>query len=247
MRDQWQQRRVQANDVRLQAQTSERSGRLVIEAENVHFSYDDQPVIRDLSTLILRGDKIGVIGPNGAGKTTLLRLLLNELKPQEGRIRLGTRLQVTYFDQLRQQIDDNKTVQENVGQGREILDLNGKSRHILSYLQDFLFTPDRARSPASMLSGGERNRLLLARLFTQVANVLILDEPTNDLDAETLELLEELLHDFQGTVLLVSHDRTFLNNVVTSTLVFEGSGRVREYVGGYDDYNVPRNLDSELG
>ena len=242
MRDQWQQRRVQASDVRMQAQTTERSGHLVIEAEEVTFSYDDQPVIHDLSTLILRGDKIGVMGPNGAGKTTLLRLLLREIEPQEGRIRLGTRLQVTYFDQLREQIDDSKTVQDNVGQGREMLDLNGKSRHILSYLQDFLFTPDRARSPASMLSGGERNRLLLARLFTQPANVLVLDEPTNDLDAETLELLEELLHDFEGTVLLVSHDRTFLNNVVTSTLVFEGAGRVREYVGGYDDWLHQRQV-----
>ncbi len=244
MRDQWQQRRVQASDVRIQAHTTERSGHLVIEAENVHFSYDDQPIVRDLSTFILRGDKIGIMGPNGAGKTTLLRLLLKELEPQEGRIRLGTRLQVTYFDQLRAQIDDSKTVQENVGQGRETLDLNGKSRHILSYLQDFLFTPDRARSPASMLSGGERNRLLLARLFTQPANVLILDEPTNDLDAETLELLEELLHDFPGTVLLVSHDRTFLNNVVTSTLAFEGSGRVREYVGGYDDWLRQRQVSA---
>ncbi len=242
MRDQWQQRCVQAKDVRLQAQTTERSGHLVIEAENVQFSYNDQPIVHDLSTLILRGDKIGIIGPNGAGKTTLLRLLLKEINPQVGRIRLGTRLQVTYFDQLREQLDDRKTVQENVGQGREMIDLNGRSRHILSYLQDFSFTPDRARSPVSMLSGGERNRLLLARLFTQPANVLILDEPTNDLDAETLELLEELLHDFQGTVLLVSHDRTFLNNVVTSTLVFEGSGRVREYVGGYDDWLRQRQV-----
>ena len=236
MREQWRQRRVQASDVRMQAQSTEQSGRLVIEAENVTFGYDETPVVRDLSTLIMRGDKIGVIGPNGAGKTTLLRLLLKDLEPQAGHIRLGTRLQVTYFDQLREQIDDNKTVQENVAQGREMIDLNGKSRHILSYLQDFLFTPDRARSPASMLSGGERNRLLLARLFTQSANVLVLDEPTNDLDAETLELLEELLHDFEGTVLLVSHDRAFLNNVVTSTLVFEGEGRVRDYVGGYDDW-----------
>lgn len=242
MRDQWQQRRVQAKDVRLQAQTTERSGHLVIEAENVQFSYNDQPIVHDLSTLILRGDKIGIIGPNGAGKTTLLRLLLKEINPEVGRIRLGTRLQVTYFDQLREQLDDRRTVQENVGQGREMIDLNGRSRHILSHLQDFSFTPDRARSPVSMLSGGERNRLLLARLFTQPANVLILDEPTNDLDAETLELLEELLHDFQGTVLLVSHDRTFLNNVVTSTLVFEGSGRVREYVGGYDDWLRQRQV-----
>jgi ATP-binding cassette subfamily F protein uup len=242
MREQWQQRRVQASDVRMQAQTTERSGHLVIEAENVTFGYDEEPVVRDLSTLILRGDKIGIIGPNGAGKTTLLRLLLKEIEPQQGHIRLGSRLQVTYFDQLREQIDDSKTVQENVGQGREMLDLHGKSRHILSYLQDFLFTPERARSPASLLSGGERNRLLLARLFTQPANVLVLDEPTNDLDAETLELLEELLHEFEGTVLLVSHDRTFLNNVVTSTLVFESAGRVREYVGGYDDWLRQRQV-----
>ena len=236
MRAQRQDRREQPGAVRLQAQEAERSGKLVIEAQNISFSYDDQPLIKNFSTTILRGDKIGILGPNGIGKTTLLRLLLNDLTPQEGRVRLGVRLEVAYFDQLRALIDDAKTVQENVAGGSDTIVLNGNPRHILSYLQDFLFTPDRARSPAGMLSGGERNRLLLARLFTQPSNVLVLDEPTNDLDAETLELLEELLLDYAGTLLLVSHDRAFLNNVVTNTLALEGNGRVREYVGGYDDW-----------
>jgi ATP-binding cassette subfamily F protein uup len=236
MRAQRQNRREQPGAVRMQAQEAERSGKLVIEAQNISFSYDDQPLIKNFSTTILRGDKVGILGPNGIGKTTLLRLLLNGLTPQEGRVRLGVRLEVAYFDQLRALIDDAKTVQENVAGGSDTIVLNGNPRHILSYLQDFLFTPDRARSPAGMLSGGERNRLLLARLFVQPSNVLVLDEPTNDLDAETLELLEELLLDYAGTLLLVSHDRAFLNNVVTSTLALEGNGRVREYVGGYDDW-----------
>ena len=236
MRAQRQDRREQPGAVRMQAQEAERSGKLVIEAQNISFSYDDQPLIKNFSTTILRGDKVGILGPNGTGKTTLLRLLLNDLTPQEGRVRLGVRLEVAYFDQLRALIDDAKTVQENVAGGSDTIVLNGNPRHILSYLQDFLFTPDRARSPAGMLSGGERNRLLLARLFTQPSNVLVLDEPTNDLDAETLELLEELLLDYAGTLLLVSHDRAFLNNVVTNTLALEGNGRVREYVGGYDDW-----------
>jgi ABC transport system ATP-binding/permease protein len=236
MRAQRQNRREQPGAARMQAQEAERPGKLVIEAQNISFSYDDQPLIKNFSTTILRGDKIGILGPNGIGKTTLLRLLLHDLTPQEGRVRLGVRLEVAYFDQLRALIDDAKTVQENVAGGSDTIVLNDNSRHILSYLQDFLFTPDRARSPAGMLSGGERNRLLLARLFTQPSNVLVLDEPTNDLDAETLELLEELLLDYAGTLLLVSHDRAFLNNVVTSTLAFEGNGRVREYVGGYDDW-----------
>ncbi|HEY7712428.1 MAG TPA: ATP-binding cassette domain-containing protein [Candidatus Entotheonella sp.] len=236
MRAQRQNRREQPGAVRMQAQEAERSGKLVIEAQNISFSYDDQPLIKNFSTTILRGDKVGILGPNGIGKTTLLRLLLNDLTPQEGRVRLGVRLEVAYFDQLRALIDDAKTVQENVAGGSDTIVLNGNPRHILSYLQDFLFTPDRARSPAGMLSGGERNRLLLARLFVQPSNVLVLDEPTNDLDAETLELLEELLLDYAGTLLLVSHDRAFLNNVVTSTLALEGNGRVREYVGGYDDW-----------
>jgi ATP-binding cassette subfamily F protein uup len=196
----------------------------------------------------MRGDKIGVIGPNGSGKTTLLRLLLGQLPPQAGTVRLGTNLQVAYFDQLRQQLDEDATVQENLGAGGETLSIGGNSRHVLGYLQDFLFTPERARTPVRLLSGGERNRLLLARLFSKPANVIVLDEPTNDLDTETLELLEERLVEFPGTLLLVSHDRAFLNNVVTSTIVIE-SGEVREYVGGYDDWlrqqREPVKLDKD--
>jgi ATP-binding cassette subfamily F protein uup len=183
----------------------------------------------------MRGDKIGVIGPNGAGKSTLLRLLLGQLTPKAGRVRLGTNLQIAYFDQLREQLEEEATVQDNLGAGGETLTLNGNPRHVLGYLQDFLFSPERARTPVRHLSGGERNRLLLARLFSKPANVIVLDEPTNDLDAETLELLEERLVAFSGTLLMVSHDRAFLNNVVTSTIVFDLGG-VREYVGGYDDW-----------
>lgn len=228
-------RREQLGTARLQVQEAERSGKLVIEATEVSFSYDDQPLIRDFSTMIMRGDKVGILGANGSGKTTLLRLLLKDLSPQHGTVRLGTRLTVAYFDQLREQLDVNRTVQDNLANGNDTVIFNGKSRHVLSYLQDFLFTPDRVRSPVRILSGGERNRLLLARLFTQPSNVLVFDEPTNDLDIETLELLEELLLDYPGTVLLVSHDRAFLNNVATSTFVLEGKGRVNEYVGGYGD------------
>jgi ATP-binding cassette subfamily F protein uup len=185
---------------------------------------------------VLRGDRIGIIGPNGAGKTTLLRLLTGQLSPESGEIRLGTNLQISYFDQQRATLDPEKTVIDNLGDGKDSIECNGQRRHIIGYLQDFLFTPDRARSPVSVLSGGERNRLLLAKLFARPSNLLVLDEPTNDLDMETLELLEELLLDYKGTILLVSHDRAFLNNVATSTLVFEGDGRVQEYAGGYDDW-----------
>ena len=185
----------------------------------------------------MKGDRVGILGPNGSGKTTLLRLLLGELQPDSGNIRLGTNLQISYFDQLREQLDENKTVQENVVEdNQDTVTINGKRRHIIGYLQDFLFSPDQARSYVSLLSGGERNRLLLARLFTRPSNLLVLDEPTNDLDMETLELLEDYLMNYTGTVLLVSHDRAFINNVVTSTLVFEGDGVVKEYVGGYDDW-----------
>jgi ABC transport system ATP-binding/permease protein len=223
--------------VRMRAQEAGRSGKLVVEAEAVSFGYiKDAPVIRGLSTLIMRGDKVGIIGPNGSGKTTLLRLLLGELPPLEGRLRQGVHLEVAYFDQLRAQLEEDKSVLENVGEGNDVIVFNGRPRHIFGYLEDFLFSPERARSPVRILSGGERNRLLLARLFTKPSNVLVMDEPTNDLDTETLELLEDLLLDYPGALLLVSHDRTFLNNVVTSTLVLEGEGRVGEYVGGYDDW-----------
>ncbi|MCA8998238.1 MAG: ATP-binding cassette domain-containing protein, partial [Planctomycetaceae bacterium] len=236
MRDERQQRRERVGNVSMQAVEAEKSGRLVIETKNISFSYGDEPIVRDFSTLISRGDKIGIIGRNGAGKSTLLKLLLGQLKPTGGTIRHGTKLEVIYFDQLREQIDEEKTVVENVGEGQETLEINGRRQHIYGYLQDFLFTPERARRPARYLSGGERNRLMLARIFKRPSNVMVLDEPTNDLDAETLELLEELVSGYQGTVLLVSHDRAFLNNVVTSTIVLEGDGQITEYDGGYDDY-----------
>ncbi|MDV3239766.1 MAG: ATP-binding cassette domain-containing protein [Gammaproteobacteria bacterium] len=236
LREQRRARREHTGTAKLQIQDAERSGRLVAEVENIGYAWDGKPIVRGFSTTILRGDKIGIIGPNGAGKTTLLRLLLGELAPQSGRVRLGTKLEVAYFDQQRSDIDDGKSVLDNLAHGREMVTINGQPRHIISYLQDFLFTPERIRQPAGTLSGGERNRLLLARLFTRPFNVLVMDEPTNDLDMETLELLEEKLLDYQGTLLLVSHDRAFLDNLVTSTLVFEGDGRIGEYVGGYEDW-----------
>jgi ABC transport system ATP-binding/permease protein len=233
-------RREQAGTVRMQIQADKRSGKLVIEAENVCYAFDDQSVVRDFSVTIQRGDKVGIIGPNGSGKTTLLRLLIGELLPQQGEIRHGTHLEIAYFDQLRAQLDETKSVLENVGQGRDTITINGKARNVIAYLGDFLFTRDRVRAPITALSGGERNRLLLARLFAQPANVLVLDEPTNDLDLETLEVLEDLLLEYSGTLLLVSHDRAFLNNLVTSTLILEDSGQVSEFVGGYDDWQQQR-------
>jgi ATP-binding cassette subfamily F protein uup len=199
-------------------------------------SFDHKPVVKDFSTTIFRGDRVGIIGPNGAGKSTLLKLLLGELQPDNGKVHIGTKLQTAYFDQQRQQLDLEQSVVDNLNQGSDTVSVNGQPRHVMGYLQDFLFPPQRARSPVKSLSGGERNRLLLARLFIQPANLLVLDEPTNDLDIETLELLEELLSDYQGTILLVSHDRAFLDNIVTSTIVFEGEGRLEEYVGGYEDW-----------
>ncbi len=228
---------------RMRTQEAERTGKLVIEAKHLNYGYGGRPVICDFSTTIMRGDKIGIIGPNGSGKTTLLQLLLDRLSLQEGTVRHGTRLQISYFDQLRARLDEDKTVEENIGDGNDRIIINGNPRHIIGYLKDFLFSPDRARSPVRILSGGERNRLLLAKLLTKPSNVLVMDEPTNDLDAETLELLEELLLDYPGTLLLVSHDRVFLNNVVTSTLVFEGEGQISEYVGGYDDWLRQRKPD----
>jgi ATP-binding cassette subfamily F protein uup len=221
--------------VNLRIEQGQRSGNLVAEIKKVSFAFGNLQIVCDFSTTIMRGDKVGIIGPNGIGKTTLMRILLGQLPPGKGNVRLGTNLQIAYFDQLREQLDDNQTVQENVGDGSDSIRIGGKSKHVIGYLQDFLFSPERARTQVRFLSGGERNRLLLARLFAKPANVIVLDEPTNDLDAETLELLEERLVEYEGTLLLVSHDRAFLNNVVTSTIVFEHGG-VKEYMGGYDDW-----------
>lgn len=237
-------RRDQPGEVRLQIQEAERSGRLVIEVKHVSFRYAERPIVDDLSTMIMRGDRIGLIGPNGSGKTTLLRLLLGELPPQSGTIRHGTNLEVAYFDQLHAQLDDSKSVRDNVANGSDWVEIQGQRRHILGYLEDFLFTHEQANGPITRLSGGERNRLVLARLFTKPSNVLVMDEPTNDLDLETLELLEDMLLDYPGTLLLVSHDREFVNNVVTSTLVLEGAGQVKEYAGGYDDWLRQRPVET---
>jgi ATP-binding cassette subfamily F protein uup len=230
-------RRERSGNVTLKLADAERSGVKVIEAENLSFGYPGGPLlVKDFSTMLTRGDKLGLIGPNGAGKTTFIKLLLGQLAPTGGTLKLGTNLEVLYFDQMRDQIKGDLTVADNIADGNETVTINGRTRHVISYLQDFLFDPTRARTPARVLSGGERNRLLLARLFTRPANVLVMDEPTNDLDAETLDLLEDLLVEYQGTLLVVSHDRDFLDNVVTSTLVFEGDGRIGEYVGGYTDW-----------
>ncbi|GAB2889781.1 ATP-binding cassette domain-containing protein [Microbulbifer echini] len=237
LRRQREARRTQQGIARMSLDSGEVSGKLVAELSNVSFAYPNEaPLIRDLSFTLMRGDKVGLIGPNGVGKSTLIRVLLGDLEPQSGQVRLGTKQQVAYFDQRRDQLNPELTVLDNVGQGRDSVTVGGKSRHIMSYLSDFLFTGLKARTKVGALSGGERNRALLAKLFSQPANILVLDEPTNDLDVETLELLEKLLLDFSGTVLLVSHDRAFLDNVVDSCLAFEGQGCIREYVGGYADF-----------
>ncbi|ANI14186.1 ATP-binding cassette domain-containing protein [Pseudomonas citronellolis] len=237
MRNERAERRERTGKASFQMETAEKSGKQVIVAEKVGFAHPGgEPLIRDFSLVLQRGDRIGLLGANGTGKTTLLKLLLGDLQPTSGSIKEGTRLEVAYFDQLRHQLEPEKTVIDNIAEGREFITINGQNRHVLSYLGDFLFSPQRARTPVKALSGGERARLLLAKLFSKPANLLVLDEPTNDLDVETLELLEEVLLGFDGTVLMVSHDRAFLDNVVTSTLVFEGEGRVREFVGGYQDW-----------
>jgi len=235
LREERSERRSKVGTSNLQIQEGQRSGNLIVEATDVSFEYGDHKVFENFTTTIMREDKIGIIGHNGAGKTTLLKTLLGQLEPTSGKIKVGTNLQIAYFDQLRQQLDEEETVQTNVGGQSDNVVINGVKKHVLGYLQDFLFAPDRARTQVKFLSGGEKNRILLAKLFAQPANVIVLDEPTNDLDSETLELLEERLVQFTGTVLMVSHDRAFLNNVVTSTIVFEPEG-LREYVGGYDDW-----------
>ena len=247
MRKQRRDRREREGKARLQIEGGAQSGKRVISAEQVSYGWGDVPVVVDFSTTILRGDKVGLIGPNGVGKTTLLNLLLGKLQPDSGHIELGTRLEVAYFDQMRAHLDDNRTVRDNLGLSSDNIEINGQTRHVIGYLQDFLFSPQRANSPVKVLSGGERNRLLLARLFARPANVLVMDEPTNDLDVETLELLEERLLEYTGTLLLVSHDRAFLNNVVTSTLVFEGAGKIGSYVGGYDDWLRQRRQPARSG
>ncbi|AAU93115.1 ABC transporter, ATP-binding family protein [Methylococcus capsulatus str. Bath] len=240
MRSERAERRSRQGIARLELEQAERSGKLVFEIEHLSIAFGGVPVVKDFSALVLRGDRVGLIGPNGAGKSTLLRLLLGELQPDAGTVRTGTHLKVAYFDQLRAQLDPDQTIVEAVGDGKEWISLNGQQIHVMSYLGNFLFSPERARTPVRSLSGGEKNRVLLARLFSQPCNILVLDEPTNDLDLETLELLEELLGEFEGTVLLVSHDRAFVDNVVTSVWVFEGDGVVAEYVGGYSDWLAQR-------
>ena len=236
LREQQRLRRNRGGNAKLQLDKGEKSGKLVFEAEHVDFAFADNTVIKDFSTTVMRGDQIGIIGPNGAGKSTLIKVLLGELLPDSGEVIRGTKLQVAYFDQQRDQLDLDKSVMDNVAEGSQHVTVNGRDLHVASYLRDFLFPPERLQSPVSTLSGGERNRLLLARLFARPANLLIMDEPTNDLDVETLELLEELLMEYEGTLLLVSHDRAFLDNVITRSLVFEGDGVIGEFVGGYSDW-----------
>lgn len=239
MREEFRQRRNLQGKVQAQIGQAEASGKVVLEATKLSYAFDQQPLIKNFSTTILRGDKIGIIGPNGVGKTTLIKLLLGELAPQGGTIKQGTNLQIVYFDQHRAQFDNEQNLRENISPGSDFVEINGQRKHVISYLQDFLFTPLQIQKPVKVLSGGERNRLLLARLFAQASNLLVLDEPTNDLDAETLELLEELLIDYAGTLILISHDRSFLNSVVTRSIVFENGG-ICEYAGGYDDWLVQR-------
>ena len=248
MREERAARRAQIGSVRLQTEMGDRSGQVVFEAEGISKSFDGRPVVRDFTTRVMRGDRIGLIGANGSGKTTLLKMMLGELRSDAGEVRRGANVQIAYYDQQREQLDPDRTVWETVADGHDTVTLNGGTQHVHGYLRDFLFPPERAQSPVKALSGGERNRLLLARLFARAFNVLVMDEPTNDLDIETLELLEERLVNWRGTLLLVSHDRAFIDHVVTSTLVFEGDGRVQEYVGGYEDWlRQRRHAEPERG
>ena len=236
MRKERRARRTQTGSARMVLNNADKSGKLVLEAQGIGCMYEGRHLFRDFSTTIIRGDKIGIIGPNGSGKTTLLKMLLGSMEPHSGSVRRGTRIEAAYFDQHREQLSDDRSVMDNVADGSGHVTVNGKTRHIIGYLENFLFPPERARSQVKVLSGGERNRALLAKLFTKPSNVLVMDEPTNDLDTDTLELLEEMLMEYKGTIFLVSHDREFLNNIVTSTLVFESAGKLEEYVGGYDDW-----------
>jgi len=249
--EQMRQARAQRIDMQGKAsmdmQSGEKSGKLVADLNHVSFAYGEHKIIDDFTTRILRGDRVGILGPNGSGKSTLLKLILGELKPQKGRITLGTRMEIAYFDQYRALLDVNKSVRENIGGSGDYVTFKGKQRHVIGYLKQFLFPPERIDSPVKTLSGGERNRLMLARMFTQPANMLVMDEPTNDLDVDTLEMLEDMLSEFDGTLLLVSHDRTFLDNIVTSTIAFEADGKVREYVGGYEDWLRQRREEGDAG
>lgn len=236
MRDQFKERLSTQGIAKLNFEEGQESGKRVIEAENISYTINDKKIVNDFSITLMRGDRIGLIGANGAGKSTLLKLLFQQLEPSSGKVELGTKLEIAYFDQLRSALDLEKSVIDNVAEGSEFIEINGKKQHIIGWLQDFMFTPEKSRSPVKALSGGERNRLLLAKLFAKSANVIVLDEPTNDLDIETLEVLEELLLSFEGTLLIVSHDRAFIDKTVTSTLVFEGQGRISQYVGGYSDW-----------
>jgi len=245
LREQRQQRISVAGKAQLELNRTDIAGKLIADIHHVNFSYGDHVIINDFSTRILRGDRVGIIGPNGSGKSTLLKILLGELKPSSGKVVTGTKLEIAYFDQHRALLDPEKSVRNNLSENSDFISVKGRSRHVIGYLRSFLFPPERIDSPVKALSGGERNRLLLAKLFTQPANMLVLDEPTNDLDVDTMELLEDLLMEFDGTLLLVSHDRTFIDNIVTSTLVFEGDGRVNEYVGGYEDWLRQRAVQKQ--
>ena len=247
MRETRKRRRESLGKAKFKANVSENSGKVVAELTNVSHSFGNKTIIDNFSTTILRGDRIGIVGGNGAGKTTLLKILLNKLSPDEGKVKLGTKMEIAYFDQLREHLDMEKNLVDNVSDGGDFIEINGKSKHVISYLSEFLFTPDRIRTPAKALSGGEQNRAILAKVFSKPANVLVLDEPTNDLDIETLELLEDILINFEGTILLVSHDRKFMDNVVTSLMVFEANGKINEYVGGYSDWSIKGGKLQKVG